>query len=89
MKSSIGTILLLSLLVVSCGERDPRDIPYGEFSTSDSAAGMEVLNSMTPEEKDLMKVGFMAAARDTNALKKLSINQLIEKGREIQRIESR
>lgn len=89
MKTSAATLLLLSLLFAGCGGKDPRDIPYGEFSSSDSAAGMQVLMSMSEEEKKLMAVGFMATARDTSALKKLSINQLIEKGREIQRSQSR
>lgn len=89
MKSSSALLVFLSLLAVACGERDPRDIPYSEFSTSDSAAGTQVLMSMTEEEKELMMIGFMAFARDTVELRKQSINMLIEKGREIQGTESR
>ena len=77
-------LLPLLLLLASCGERDPRDIPYAEFSTHDSAMGMRAIESMTDEEKELMTAGFLSYARDTNELKRKTINQLIERGREIQ-----
>jgi hypothetical protein len=80
----IYSILLLSLVLVCCGERDPLDIPYAEFSTSDSAAGMKLLNSITREELKLMTIGLEDFARDTNELKRKTIRQMIERGREIE-----
>ena len=76
--------LVLSLLLACCGERDPYDIPYGEFSTGDSAAGTRLLQSITREELELMSIGLEDFARDTNELRKKTIRQMIERGRELE-----